>query len=100
MKITKAKLKQIIKEELSALKEAHGGYSYHTGEEGGISEPLTTDAPGMTGVAGVGAAMKNLNQAELLISQAVDFFSREGGMDPGSIQRLTELAAELRRYKS
>ena len=99
MKITKTQLQSIIKEELASLKEVHGAYSYHTDEAGGISEPLTTDAPGMTGVAGVGAAMKNIGQAELLISQAVDFFSREGGMEPHHVKRLTDIAAELRRYK-
>ena len=102
MKITKNQLKQIIKEELSALKEAGDAFSHHATKEDprGTSAPLTTDAPGMTGVADSGAAMKNIGQAELLISQAVDFFSREGGMDPAHVKSLGKVAAELRRYKS
>jgi len=100
MKITKNQLRQIIKEELSSLTEADDVYGHFATEEDprGVSEPLTTDAPGMAGAGDSGMAMKNLSQAELLISQAVDFFSREGGMDPGFIQSLESMAAELRRY--
>jgi len=45
MKITKAKLKQIIQEELSSLSEADA-FSHHAGEADprGISEPLSTGA--------------------------------------------------------
>ena len=56
------------------------------------------DAPGMTGVSDADSAVKNLNQAELLISQAVDFFKQEGRVDQGVIQSLESMAADLRRY--
>ena len=100
MKITKNQLKQIIKEELSVLKEAGDAFSHHATKEDprGTSAPLTTDAPGMTGVGDADSAMKNLKQAELLISQAVDFFKQEGRIDQGVIQSLESMAADLRRY--
>ena len=47
---------------------------------------------------GVRSAVKNLNQAEVLISQAVDFFKQEGRVDQGVIQSLESMAADLRRY--
>jgi len=48
MKITKAKLKQIIKEELSSLSEAgEWGHFATKDDPRGTSEPLTMDAPGM-----------------------------------------------------
>ena len=100
MKITKAKLKQIIKEELSALKEAGDAFSHHAtkADPRGTSAPLTTDAPGMAGVGDADSAVKNLKQAELLISQAVDFFKQEGRIDQGVLQSLESMAADLRRY--
>ena len=100
MKITKTQLKQIIKEELSALKEVGDVYGHFATEEDprGTSAPLTTDVPGMTGVGDAESAMKNLNQAQVLISQAVDFFKQEGRIDQGVIQSLESMAADLRRY--
>ena len=48
MKITKAKLKQIIKEELSALEEVNGGYSpvshHATGDDPAGTSQVLTDA--------------------------------------------------------
>jgi len=46
MKITKAKLKQIIQEELSSLSEADA-FSHHEDASGGISQHLATDVEGM-----------------------------------------------------
>ena len=126
MKISKTQFKQIILEELQAvlregmvdgegkpppgpwyekgkvyeLEEAGDVYGHFATEDDprGTSAPLTTDAPGMTGVGDAESAMKSLNQAELLISQAVDFFKQEGRIDQGVIQSLENMAADLRRY--
>jgi|10_taG_2_1085330.scaffolds.fasta_scaffold155410_2 hypothetical protein len=95
MNITKTQLKQIIKEELSALKEDGDAFSHR-----GISAPLTTDAPGMAGVGDAEAASKNLRQAQILISQAVDFFKNDPGdrTKQSVIQRLEAMATHLIGY--
>tara|TARA_R110002051_G_C8500819_1_gene464734 strand:- start:201 stop:560 length:360 start_codon:yes stop_codon:yes gene_type:complete len=118
MKITKTQLKQIIKEELAALKEVGDVYGHQGSADDprGTSMPLQTDAPSefrrnpqgelttdITVNTGQNTsseqAGKNIKTAELLLSWAADWYeNNEPKMDAASLDVLQRAADSIRGF--
>ena len=78
MKITKAKLKQIISEELSSLSEADA-FSHHADgwDPGGTSQQLTTDVEGVPPEGQADPAVAAISMVEDLGTMIMDKYPDE-----------------------
>jgi len=91
MKITKAKLKQIIQEELSAQQ----GFPK---DEEGRPTLVQKIQPGAV-VQDPELGMNNIRNAELMIDAALKYFQKEGGMDPSTLHALEQAAKKLSVFR-
>ena len=98
MKITKAKLKQIIKEELSSLSEGPASSGEFPKDEQGRPTLVQKMQPSAV-VQDQQLAMDNIRNAELMIYSAFEYFQKEGGMEPSSLQALEQAASSLSVFR-
>jgi len=91
MKITKTQLKQIIKEELSAQQ----GFPK---DEEGRPTLVQKIQPGAV-VQDPELAMDNIRNAEVMIFAALEYFQKEGGMEPSTLRALEDAASKLSVFR-
>jgi len=97
MKITKAKLKQIIKEELSSLSEARAANEFPKDEKGRPTL-IQKIQPGAV-VEDPELAMNNIRNAELMIYAAFEYFQKEGGVDSHWLDALEDARDKLSFFR-
>jgi len=98
MKITKAKLKQIIKEELSSLMEGPASSGEFPKDEEGRPTLVQKIQPSAV-VQDPELAMDNIRNAEVMIFAALEYFQKEGGMDPSTLSALEDAASKLSIFR-